>query len=132
MWVGAIITASDGSVYLVKQRFSNDWELPGGAVKRNETIADALRRILLKNYKININAAVLILHGVFLDRKYSNRNYVAVFVVRDLHLGKSVGPDSGVSEEGFFPTDHLPANTTIAVRSRLAEVFDGRPIDEKW
>jgi ADP-ribose pyrophosphatase YjhB (NUDIX family) len=129
--VSAAVVAADASVYLVKRRFSDSWQLPGGAVEANETVADALRRVLSTDYKINITFPP-ILHGIFLNTEYSNRNYITLFVVRDFLQENPLPLKSDVVEHGFFRNDCLPSNTTSTTRARLAELFDRHPVEGRW
>ena len=39
-----IILIKDGQIVLVKHSYQNAWYLPGGGIKRNETLEQAIRR----------------------------------------------------------------------------------------
>jgi hypothetical protein len=73
-----------------------------------------------------------VLHGVFFQSIYSNRDHVAVFVVRNFRQISQPRPNREIVATGFFPVAALPEGTTGATRARLAEVLGGEPLRERW
>jgi 8-oxo-dGTP pyrophosphatase MutT (NUDIX family) len=129
--VRAAVLNSQEAVLLVRHSYTPGWHLPGGGVEPGETLLDALAKELREEAMIAL-AGEPRLHGVFYNDRYSRRDHVAVYVVRDfLSLGERK-PDREILETGFFPLDRLPEATSQATRARLAEILDGRPLSPKW
>ena len=41
-------------------------------------------------------------------------------------------PNYEIAGQGFFATDDLPDETTLATRRRIAEMFSGQPRSTTW
>lgn len=133
MTLGAqgVVIDPDERVFLVRHTYVPGWHFPGGGVEVGETAAQALQRELREEGHIAINGAPD-LHGVFFNDRFSRRDHVLVFIVRDFVQTRPRAPDHEIAEAGFFPRKALPEGATRAVRTRLAEIFDARPLAEKW
>jgi 8-oxo-dGTP pyrophosphatase MutT (NUDIX family) len=121
----------DGKVFLVRHTYVAGWQLPGGGVEVGETLAQALARELLEEGNIEI-LGVPELHGLFFDARISQRDHVAVFIVRSFRQAGAPVPNREIAEHGFFSPDALPGNTTTGTRARIAEVLSGVPPSELW
>lgn len=129
--VRALIVANDGRIFLVKHSYAAGWHFPGGGVERGETFAAALDRELREEGNIALTGPPE-LHALYFHPRYSNRDHVALFVVRCFRQGMPPKPNREIRETGFFSLDRLPDGTTAATRARLAEVLSGAPIAERW
>lgn len=123
--------AAGPEVFLVRHSYVPGWHLPGGAVEAGETVADAVVREVREEGAIEI-AGVPELFGLYFNRAASRRDHVAVFRVRDFRVIRPHVPDLEILEAGFHPLGGLPAETTRATRSRLAEMLGGRPPAPDW
>lgn len=128
--VRAMVIDAEGRVFLVRHSYVSGWYLPGGGVEAGETIFDALARELREEGGIALTGAP-VLHGIYLNSRISRRDHVALFVVRAFHRGDPVRSRE-IVEHGFFSTDAMPADTSPATRARIAEVFAGAPLAERW
>nr|WP_244430688.1 NUDIX domain-containing protein [Methylocystis sp. ATCC 49242] len=129
--VRGLVIDPDNRVLLVRHTYVPGFYLPGGGVESGETMLEALTRELAEEGEIhNVNEPAL--HGVFLNRRVSPRDHVALYVVRDFHCKGPRTPDREIAEAGFFTLDALPDDTTAATRARLAEVFHGAPVSPYW
>lgn len=129
--VRGLVIDPDNRVLLVRHTYVPGFYLPGGGVESGETMLEALIRELAEEGEIhNVNEPAL--HGVFLNRRVSPRDHVALYVVRDFHFKGPRTPDREIAEAGFFTLDALPDDTTAATRARLAEVFHGAPVSPYW
>jgi 8-oxo-dGTP pyrophosphatase MutT (NUDIX family) len=118
-------------VFLVRHSYIAGWHLPGGGVEPGETAQAALIRELAEEGNLVVTGS-LRLHGLFFNRKVSNRDHVAVFQVASFRQSGVKIADMEILEADFFARDRLPEATTLATRRRLAEVFEGAPIGTDW
>jgi ADP-ribose pyrophosphatase YjhB (NUDIX family) len=129
--VRAAVLSEAGEVLLVRHTYTPGWHLPGGGVEPNETLLDALAKELREEANIALIAPA-VLHGMFLNRHVSDRDHVAVFIVRAFTQTGPKRPDREIAEARFFPLSALPDKTTPGTRRRLAEIIDGAALPAEW
>lgn len=129
--VRAAVLSEAGEVLLVRHTYTPGWHLPGGGVEPNETLADAVAKELREEANVALTAPA-VLHGVFLNRHASDRDHVAVFIVRAFTQSAPKQPDHEIAEARFFPLSALPDKTTPGTRRRLAEIIDGTALPAEW
>jgi ADP-ribose pyrophosphatase YjhB (NUDIX family) len=129
--VRGLVLDQEERVLLVRHTYVPGFYLPGGGVERGETMLQALARELAEEGGVHILGAPT-LHGVYLNRRISPRDHVALFVVRHFRCDGPRPPDREIAESAFFPLDDLPDDATPATRARLAEVFEGEPVSPYW
>ncbi len=127
---GLVIDAQQ-RILLVRHSYTPGLYLPGGGVEKGETLHEALARELEEEGNISLSGAPS-LHGVYLNRRASSRDHVALFVVRDFRQTGPRLPDREIIEAGFFSADALPDDATAATRARIAEVLRGGPPSPYW
>jgi len=129
--VRAVVIDGQGRIFLVRHSYVVGWHLPGGGVEPGETLLAALARELAEEGNIGLTDAP-VLHGIFFNSRVSRRDHVAVYVVRAFAQEAPPQPNHEIVEHGFFPLDALPADTSLGTRRRIAEVFHGAAIGERW
>jgi 8-oxo-dGTP pyrophosphatase MutT (NUDIX family) len=129
--VRAVVLDGDNRVFLVKHSYVAGWHLPGGGVEVGETFADALRRELAEEARIELTGEPA-LHGLFFNGHVSRRDHVAVYLVRQFRQDRLPAPNREIVACGFFGTDALPAETTEGTRLRISEVLEGRAAAATW
>ena len=129
--VRAVVLDAGGRVFLIRHSYVGGWHLPGGGVEPGEAMFEALARELREEGNIEITGEP-VLHGMFFNRGISQRDHVAVFVVRDFRQDAPPQPNREITAHSFFAVDALPDETTFATRARIAEVVHGRPIAAEW
>lgn len=128
--VRGLVIGDQRQVMLVRHTYVPGFYLPGGGVETGETLVEALSRELFEEAGVRLVGAP-ILSGVYLNRRASPRDHVALFVVRDYSL-EPRAPDHEIAECGFFALNALPDGATPATRARLAEIFDGAEVSSYW
>ena len=127
----AVVLDGEGRVFLIKHAYAEGWQLPGGGVEAGETLLEALARELSEEGNIELTGAP-ILHSVYFHPRYSNRDHVTLYVVREFRQTAPPIPNREIAAHGFFPLDALPPDTTVGTRNRIAEVTTGKPASERW
>jgi len=129
--VRGLVIDEDQRFFLVKHTYVPGWQLPGGGVEPGETMTEALARELEEEGNIEILEPP-VLHGLFFNSRVSQRDHVALFIVRSFYQARVPVPNVEIAAHGFFSFDALPEDTTPATRARIAEVMLGAPVSEQW
>jgi ADP-ribose pyrophosphatase YjhB (NUDIX family) len=129
--VRGLVLDGEGRVFLVRHTYTEGWHLPGGGVEPGETLREALARELAEEGHIEVTAPPE-LRGIYFQERYSNRDHIALFVVRGFRQTSLPQPNREIVESGFFPLAALPEGTTAGTRARIAEVLHGETIRERW
>ena len=129
--VRAVVLNDRGEVFLIRHTYVPGWHFPGGGVEVGETAATALERELAEEAGIALEGPPA-LHGLFFNRRISQRDHVAVYVVRAFRVEQIKQPDKEIAAAGFFGLDALPEGTTQATRRRLEEIIAGKPAAADW
>jgi ADP-ribose pyrophosphatase YjhB (NUDIX family) len=129
--VRAVVVGAHGAVLLVRHGYVPGWHFPGGGVEVGETFVQALARELEEEARVRWTAKPA-LHGLFFNGNVSRRDHVAVYVIREFEVIGERAPDREIREARFFPRAALPEGTSAGARARLAEIFDGALVSERW
>jgi 8-oxo-dGTP pyrophosphatase MutT (NUDIX family) len=121
---------SAGRIFLIKHSYVPGWHLPGGGVEPGETALEALTREMMEEGNIAITQPGFF--ALYFNPRDSDRDHVALYVIRDFVQTSQPQPNAEIIAHGFFARDALPADTTPATRARIAEVLDGVEKRERW
>jgi len=131
--VEAIILDPAGRALLVRQREKrHDWELPGGHVKKRESLAEAVVREVREETGLRVEPQRLV--GIFYIRNQKVHDFIFICRV----VGRRTKPRARPPEItacGYFAADALPqpirAFTVDRVREALASVMQALPVELK-
>lgn len=121
-----IMLVREGQVLLVRHTYRSGWFMPGGGVKRGETLEEAARR----EAREEVGAIIedIALFGIYSQISPNNNDHIAVFITTAFTLsGKQ---DYEIAESAFFPITNPPANADLGCRLRLQEYGQNLPINQ--
>lgn len=128
---GLVHDRRSNAVFLIRHTYVPGWQLPGGGVEVDETMAEALGRELVEEGNIRALAPPA-LRSLHYNRRSSRRDHVAFYVIETFEQTAPKLPDHEIAEAGFFQLDALPEQTTPATLRRIGEVFGGVPPSPYW
>jgi 8-oxo-dGTP pyrophosphatase MutT (NUDIX family) len=111
----------DGKVWLVRQTYMPGWFMPGGGVKRGETLEAATRREALEETGAVLGELKLL--GAYTNFTEWKTDHNIVFICHEFEFkGK---PDAEIAELRTFPLNELPGDLWPGHRRRLEEYQSG-------
>ena len=124
-----VIVVRDGCVLLVQHTYRDGWFLPGGGIKKNESLPAAARREARE--EAGATLAALSLLGIYSNFSESKSDHVAVFTCTDFQFTGE--HDAEIARVDWFPFDALPADASPDTRDRIAEYLaGGAPFAGDW
>jgi ADP-ribose pyrophosphatase YjhB (NUDIX family) len=128
--VRGLVVDNDGRVLLVRHTYGRPaWHLPGGGVKRRESLIEGLHRELREEAGVDVSGQPALL-GTYSNMREGKSDHISVFVVREWLRHEA--HDNEIAETGFFAPDELPDTATPGTRRRLAEWQMGEVSDFAW
>jgi 8-oxo-dGTP pyrophosphatase MutT (NUDIX family) len=116
-----LILVKDQAVLLVKHTYQRYWYLPGGGVKKGETIKEAAKREA--NEEFGAKLGDLHLFGVYTNFYEHKNDHVIVLSCEDFTVtGKT---DREIEYFDFFRFDALPDGISPGSMRRIQEYVDG-------
>lgn len=113
----------DDKVWLVRHTYIPGWFMPGGGLKRNETLEQAARREAFE--ETGAELGVVSLMGVYTSFVDWKTDHGIVFICNDFKItGK---PDGEIAEVQAFALNELPNDLWHSHRLRLQEYAAGIP-----
>jgi len=119
----AWIENDQGSVLLVRQAVGLKlWALPGGKVRRNESLESALKREVQEETGLRIKAAVYL---EIYDRPKRGAIVILFRVLVQRESARMQFPAEEIADLGFF--DHLPKNATPSAKFFWKDLPESHP-----
>jgi len=125
--VRAILLDRDGRIALVRHTYMDHWYLPGGGVKKGESIDAALFREMAEEVGVT-DARIERVLGVYHSRREGKDDHIVIFVA---HAGPDTSTElrrtdlAEIAEAGWFAPEELPASLSPATARRIAEYRQG-------
>ncbi|MEW6404180.1 MAG: NUDIX domain-containing protein [Chloroflexota bacterium] len=112
----------DDKVLLIRHTYVRGWYMPGGGLKRGETLEQAIRREAREETGADMGELKLL--GAFTSFNDYKTDHNIVFVCHDFTFnGKH---DSEIAEARFFSLNALPDDVQPGHRRRLEEYRVGK------
>lgn len=124
--VRGLVVDEEGRVLLVRHTYGKPtWHLPGGGVKRRESLVQALARELREEVGVTITGPVRLL-GTYSNMTEGKSDHISVFVV-DRWEREAAGEDGDAEIDAVarFGADDLPPDTSPGTRRRIGEWAKG-------
>ena len=110
-----IILLTDGKFVLVKHSYQDAWYLPGGGVKRGETLEQAIRRETAEECGAILNQIHFL--GVYNNFVEYKSDHVTLFLSEDFTLNKV--SDNEIEQVSEFTYQQLPENIAPGSRRKI-------------
>jgi 8-oxo-dGTP pyrophosphatase MutT (NUDIX family) len=122
--VGArIMLVRDNSVLLVYHSYLSGWHMPGGGMKRGETLLETARREAYEETGAVITGDLRLL-GFYTGSSRGHDDHTAVFVCEEFTLGPPTDRWEIIGR-AFFSLDNLPPKTQRGYRQVVAQYRQG-------
>jgi 8-oxo-dGTP pyrophosphatase MutT (NUDIX family) len=118
-----VLLARDGCILLVRHTYHPGWLLPGGGVKRGETLEQAARREV--HEETGLTTGTLHLMGVFTNFYESKSDHVAVFSSTEFDPAQLRRDPWEIEAAQFFPLNALPQDLLPGHRRRIEAFIKG-------
>ena len=128
--IRGLIVDGERRVLLVRHTYGpRQWHLPGGGVKRRESLVEALHRELREEVGVIVDGDVR-LHGVFSNLSEGKSDHISVFVVE--HWRRADSDSTEIDSARFFPSDDLPDEVSRGTARRIGEWLRDEPTGFIW
>lgn len=132
--IRGLVVDEEGRVLLVRHSYGKPtWHLPGGGVKRRESLVQALTRELREEVGVTITGPVRLL-GTYSNMSEGKSDHVSVFVVDRWERPDpdGSGDDAEIEAIARFAPDQLPPETSPGTRRRVLEWAKGDVPPFEW
>jgi ADP-ribose pyrophosphatase YjhB (NUDIX family) len=130
--VRGLVVDEHNHVLLVRHSYGPPtWHLPGGGVKRRESLVRALERELGEEAGIEIEGPPKLL-GAYSNMSEGKSHHITVFVVDRWRRDADAPPDKEIAAVDLFDAAALPADTSPGTRRRIEEWQGSRPNGFDW
>ena len=116
-----ILLIDEEQVILVKHSYEQGWFLPGGGLKRGETLEQSIRREAAEECGAVLHEGHFI--GTFHNLVEYRSDHVSLFISEDFTLLEK--HDREIEVVSAFPFGQLPENTSPGSRRKLAAYING-------
>lgn len=125
------VLIKDEKVLLIRHTYVPGWQFPGGGVEAGETCQTSLGREIFEETGYRLTGAGQLVN-IYLNTIASDRDHVLLYKCTGFELDNVFSPNAEIAEAGWFDCHDLPPDTTASTRRRVAEIFDGVPVQQVW
>jgi mutator protein MutT len=125
----AIILNEHNQVLLVKHTYQDNWHLPGGGLKKGETVQQALFRELEEEIGLIVKGPPQ-LFGIYYHTFLDVNDYPIIYIVRQYIIEKKYSPE--IKEVRWYDYNNLPSAINPGTQRRLVEYYEEIEISDKW
>lgn len=130
--VAAIVLDDNQHVLLIRNSYRSGWHLPGGGVKRGETVSRAVVREVGEETGVRAAEESCEVWGIFSNFSEHNYDHVVVFILRHCDFAALRHSSFEISEVKAFPLDRLPHDMGAGSLRRIEEFRQGAPSTRVW
>ncbi len=125
-----VLLVQEGQVLLVRHTYLKGWYLPGGGVKRGETLDETARREAREEVGAELRDIRLL--GAYSNFELNRSDHNIVFICTDFKSDRT--HDREIAEVRFFPITSLPEDIQPGHRRRIEEYAAGAesPAFGRW
>lgn len=116
-----ILMIRDGKVLLVKHSYQDEWYLPGGGIKRNETFEQAIHRESAEECGATLNQIQFL--GVYSNFIEYKNDHTVLYVSKDFTLKEK--NDREIEQVAFFRFNELPNTLSPGTREKIEAYING-------
>lgn len=115
-----IILLQEGEIVLVKHSYQEGWYLPGGGVKRGETLEQAIRREAAEECGAALNQIQFLgIYTNFIDYK---SDHIALFLSQDFSITNL--HDREIERVAMFPIHQIPVKLSPGSHQKIEAFFN--------
>ncbi len=116
-----VLMVNEGRVVLVKHSYQDAWFLPGGGVKRRETLEQAIRREAAEECGAVLKQLQFL--GIYSNFGESKSDHVSLFLSTDFVIQEK--NDHEIEMVSAFLLDQLPNNTSPGSKRKILAYTNG-------
>lgn len=125
--VRAVLVDENDRVALIRHTYTDQWYLPGGGVKKGESIEGALLRELAEEIAVTSPRIERVI-GIYHSRREAKDDHIVIFFARTMSSGSDLlekGDPMEIEDARWFPLDQVPSTTSAATLRRIEEYRAG-------
>ncbi|WP_426265487.1 NUDIX domain-containing protein [Sphingomonas sp. PWP1-2] len=125
--VRAVLLDQNDRIALVRHTYTDAWYLPGGGVKKGESVEAALLRELEEEVAV-VSPQIERVLGIYHSRREAKDDHIVIFAARTVSGPSSNLPKADlmeIEEARWFALDQIPASASPATVRRITEYRSG-------
>jgi ADP-ribose pyrophosphatase YjhB (NUDIX family) len=123
-----VLMVRNDQVLLVRHTYQDAWFLPGGGVKRRESLEQAARREVKEECGATLEDLQLV--GIYTNLQEYKSDHTVLFLSKDFSL--TLQGDAEIARAAFFDMDQLPADISPGSCQRIREYQRGDLGRTRW
>lgn len=111
-----VMLVKNEKIILIKPKYKERWNFPGGGVKKRETLNDAAQREVYEECNVKIKDLELI--GLYTNLKEKKTDHIALFI-SDNFIEEKGSPSWEIEEKRSFKINELPENISVGAKNKI-------------